>query len=64
MFRLTAPSEDEVRHFISEQRLSDFSYPNVGASLTAGPAGYNVDHNRVQLGLWWLSVKWRSDVLR
>lgn len=50
MFRLTAPSEDEVRRFISEQRLSDFSYPVVGASLTAVPTGYNVDHNRVQLG--------------
>jgi len=50
VFRLTAPSEDEVRRFISEQRLSDFSYPVVGASLTAVPTGYNVDHNRVQLG--------------
>ena len=50
MFRLTAPSEDEVRRFISEQRLSDFSYTVVGASLTALPTGYNVDHDRVQLG--------------
>ena len=50
LFRLTAPSEDEARHFISEQRLSGFSYPEVGASARSVPTGYNVDHNRVQLG--------------
>jgi len=50
LFRLTAPSEDEIRRFISKQRDSGFSYPQVGASATALPAGYNVDHNRVQLG--------------
>jgi hypothetical protein len=31
MFRLTAPSEDEIRRFISEQKDSVFSYPEVGA---------------------------------
>jgi len=50
LFRLTAPSEDEARHFISEQRLSGFSYPEAGASARSVPTGYNVDHNRVQLG--------------
>ena len=50
MFRLTAPSEDEIRRFISKQRDSGFSYPQVGASASTLPAGYNVDHNRVQLG--------------
>jgi len=50
VFRLSAPSEDEVRRFISQQKDSGFSYPDVGASATAVPAGYNVDHNRVQLG--------------
>ena len=50
MFSLTAPTEDEVRRFISKQKDSSFSYPDVGASATAVPAGYNVDHNRVQLG--------------
>jgi len=50
LFRLTAPSEDEIRRFISKQRDSGFSYPEVGASATALPAGYNVDHNRLQLG--------------
>ena len=50
LFSLTAPSEDEIRRFISKQSDSGFSYPDVGASATAVPTGYNVDHNRVQLG--------------
>jgi uncharacterized protein (UPF0548 family) len=50
VFILTAPTEDEVRRFISKQKDSSFSYPDVGASATAVPAGYNLDHNRVQLG--------------
>ena len=50
MFSLTAPSEDEIRRFISKQSDSGFSYPEVGASATAVPTGYNVDHNRIQLG--------------
>jgi uncharacterized protein (UPF0548 family) len=49
-FRLTAPKEDEVRRFISKQKHSSFSYPEVGASALAVPTGYNVDHNRIQLG--------------
>ncbi|PYU19363.1 MAG: hypothetical protein DMG30_24490 [Acidobacteria bacterium] len=32
VFRLTAPTEDEIRHFILKQRESSFSYPEVGAS--------------------------------
>lgn len=50
LFRLTAPSEAEVRCFLSKQKDSGFSYPELGASATTAPAGYNVDHNRIQLG--------------
>jgi uncharacterized protein (UPF0548 family) len=50
LFRLTQPSEAEIRRFISKQKDSDFSYPEVGASATAVPTGYNVDHHRVLLG--------------
>jgi uncharacterized protein (UPF0548 family) len=50
VFSLTAPTEDKIRRFISKQKDSSFSYPHVGASATAVPAGYNLDHNRVQLG--------------
>jgi uncharacterized protein (UPF0548 family) len=50
LFRLTAPSEDTILRFIWKQKDSAFSYPEVGASVIAVPAGYDVDHNRVQLG--------------
>jgi uncharacterized protein (UPF0548 family) len=50
VFRLRPPSEDEVRHFISEQADSSFSYPEVGATASGVPTGYNMDHNRIQLG--------------
>jgi uncharacterized protein (UPF0548 family) len=35
---------------MSKQRDSGFSYPEVGASATTVPTGYNVDRNRIQLG--------------
>jgi uncharacterized protein (UPF0548 family) len=60
VFSLTPPSEDEIRRFISRQNDSGFSYSEVGASATAAPAGYNVDHNRVRLGSG--EVTWRRAV--
>jgi uncharacterized protein (UPF0548 family) len=50
MFSLTAPSEDDIRHFISMHKDSSFSYAEVGSSAASLPAGYNIDHNRVELG--------------
>jgi uncharacterized protein (UPF0548 family) len=50
VFSLTRPTDDEIRRFISGQKDSCFSYPEVGASATAAPTGYNVDHNRIRLG--------------
>lgn len=50
VFRFSTPSDDEIRRFISGQKDSGFSYPEVGASATAVPTGYNVDHNRIQIG--------------
>jgi uncharacterized protein (UPF0548 family) len=50
MFRPTAPSDDDIRKFLASQRDLPFSYPEVGASRGIPPAGYNVDHNRIQLG--------------
>ena len=60
MFRLTAPSEAEVRRFIVKQRGSRFSYLEVGASAGDLPSRYNVDHNRIQLGKG--AVAWRRAV--
>ena len=57
MFRLTEPSENEIRRFISSQKDTGFSYPEVGASATTVPTAYNVDHNRIQLGSG--EVTWR-----
>ncbi len=50
MFRLTRPADDEVRRFIANQEDAEFSYPEVGASAGTVPGGYNVDHNRIELG--------------
>ena len=62
MFLLREPSEKLIRQFISSQRDLPFSYSEVGAtraqggrdargpSQTAEPSGYNIDHNRIQLG--------------
>ena len=50
MFSLTAPSDSDIRRFISKVKDTGFSYLEVGASATTAPAGYNVDHNRAQLG--------------
>jgi uncharacterized protein (UPF0548 family) len=51
MFFLSKPSENAVRRFLTAQESVRFSYPNVGESRAgAGPAGYVIDHNRVQLG--------------
>ena len=50
MFTLVEPSERDVIQFISAQRDLPFTYSEVGATNTTSPAGYNVDHNRLQLG--------------
>jgi uncharacterized protein (UPF0548 family) len=45
------PSEEEIRRFVSSQRDLPFSYEQVGATQSEPPRGYNVDHNRIKLGL-------------
>src|SRR5689334_2355778 len=53
MFTLTEPTESDIAKFVSAQSKLPFSYSEVGAALadrTVTPRGYNVDHNRVQLG--------------
>ena len=50
MFRISEPAERDVDQFIASQRKLPFSYAEVGATNTTPPAGYNVDHNRIQLG--------------
>ena len=50
MFMLRKPTDEAIRAFLAAQQSHPFSYPDVGASRNCAPAGYNVDHNRVQLG--------------
>lgn len=52
MFRITEPSEQDAVELVSRQRSLPFTYDEVGATNTTPPAsGYNVDHNRIQIGM-------------
>ena len=50
MFMVREPSETQVARFIASQRDLPCTYAEVGATNATPPAGYNVDHNRIQLG--------------
>lgn len=50
MFTLSEPSTQEIAHFLSNQENLPFSYAEVGATKSAAPRGYTVDHNRIELG--------------
>ena len=51
MFRIIEPSEQDAVEFVNSQRTQPFTYDEVGATNTTPPAtGYNVDHNRIQIG--------------
>jgi uncharacterized protein (UPF0548 family) len=64
MFRITEPSDDDVAKFISSQRNLEFTYPEVGATNATPPAGYIVDHNRIQLGKGEATYKRAVDALK
>jgi uncharacterized protein (UPF0548 family) len=50
MFCISKPTEDTISAFIAAQKRQRYSYVEVGASREQAPAGYTVDHNRIQLG--------------
>lgn len=50
MFMMREPSDEDVARFVASQRDLPFTYTEVGATNVTPPAGYNVDHNRIQLG--------------
>ena len=51
MFLINKPTDKSIRRFLDAQKESSFSYAEVGSSRNVSAAsGYNVDHNRVQLG--------------
>jgi uncharacterized protein (UPF0548 family) len=53
MFRVTKPQRPAIDTFLTAQSQRTFSYLEVGQSRggAAAVAGYNVDHNRVQVGV-------------
>jgi uncharacterized protein (UPF0548 family) len=50
MFSITRPTDQQIDDLIKSVEGSLFSYDDIGLSLTSSPAGYNVDHNRIQIG--------------
>jgi uncharacterized protein (UPF0548 family) len=51
MWFLRQPTDERIHRFLAEQSALPFTYPHVGASAGGeAPAGYDLDHNRVQLG--------------
>jgi uncharacterized protein (UPF0548 family) len=50
LFCLQTPPADQIREFITRQRLSVFSYSEVGTTAGELPNHYNVDRNRILLG--------------
>ena len=50
MFLIREPSEDMVRKYLASQRDQPYSYKEVGATRDKAPAGYNLDHNRIEIG--------------
>ena len=50
MFMIREPSDTDVARFVWSQRDLPFTYAEVGATNATPPAGYNVDHNRIELG--------------
>lgn len=51
MLSLRRPSTEIMREFLASQSKLAFTYSAVGATTTVPPAGYDVDHNRIKLGL-------------
>lgn len=50
MFFIFKPSEKVIHNFLEKQVNDVFSYDEIGASLVEKPMGYNIDHNRIQIG--------------
>lgn len=50
MLLLKEPTREQITNLIAAYRHTPFTYPDVGASRGAPPAGWRVDHNRARLG--------------
>ena len=50
MFSATRPDAEAIHRFLTAQRQLPYSYVEIGATKTIPPHGYDIDHNRIQLG--------------
>ena len=50
MFLFTRPTDVQIKEFLTAREHDSFSYPEIGATRDAPPAGYNIDHNRMKIG--------------
>jgi uncharacterized protein (UPF0548 family) len=50
MLSLQKPSTEAIRRFLDQQGKLELTYQAVGATATAPPAGFAVDHTRIKLG--------------
>jgi len=50
MFSATRPDDEAIRLFLTAQQQLPYSYVEIGATKTIPPQGYDIDHNRIQLG--------------
>jgi uncharacterized protein (UPF0548 family) len=50
MFSLRKPSTESAHRFLSDQKNRHFTYSGVGGTSGTRPAGFVVDHTRIQLG--------------
>jgi len=50
MLSLRRPSTETIRKFLAVQSKLGFTYTAIGATAAVPPAGYAVDHTRVNLG--------------
>jgi uncharacterized protein (UPF0548 family) len=64
MFLMREPSDADAARFVSSQRELPFTYAEVGATNTTPPAGYTVDHNRIQLGIGETTYRSAVDALK
>jgi len=50
MFSATRPNDEAIRLFLTAQQQLPYSYVEIGATKTIPPQGYDIDHNRIELG--------------
>jgi uncharacterized protein (UPF0548 family) len=64
MFLMRQPSEEDAVRFVASQRDLPFTYAEVGATNATPPAGYNIDHNRIQIGAGEAAYRRAVDALK